>query len=190
MGDDLGGKAVALMASKACRDSGARKSRASSSLCCSRIFIRSAGICQSGIARDIGPRSPRLPEYPTRAQAYERERNRVSFEPGRISPQARPARMARDILVCDESSNSGPTSPSLTLCWRMSPRTTHVPKDKLTGAYNRAIHLERRRELAQLWADLILDGARPAGELLIGAAPVNTKKPARSGLLVDAADVA
>ncbi|OHV63840.1 integrase [Mesorhizobium sp. LCM 4577] len=44
----------------------------------------------------------------------------------------------------------------------------HVPKDKVEGAYNRALHLERRRELAQLWADLILEGARPAHELLVG----------------------
>lgn len=44
----------------------------------------------------------------------------------------------------------------------------HVPKDKVEGAYNRALRLTRRRELAQLWADLILDEARPASELLAG----------------------
>ncbi|WP_208695282.1 MULTISPECIES: integrase arm-type DNA-binding domain-containing protein [unclassified Mesorhizobium] len=44
----------------------------------------------------------------------------------------------------------------------------HVPKDKVEGAYNRALHLERRRELAQIWADLILEGAKPATELLVG----------------------
>lgn len=44
----------------------------------------------------------------------------------------------------------------------------HVPKDKVEGAYNRALHLDRRRELAQLWADLILEGAVPASELLTG----------------------
>lgn len=44
----------------------------------------------------------------------------------------------------------------------------HVPKDKVEGAYNRAQHLARRRELAQIWADLILEGARPALELLTG----------------------
>jgi integrase len=44
----------------------------------------------------------------------------------------------------------------------------HVPKDKVEGAYNRSLHLERRRELAQAWADLILDGARPASNLLGG----------------------
>ncbi|WP_054310025.1 integrase arm-type DNA-binding domain-containing protein [Mesorhizobium sp. 1M-11] len=44
----------------------------------------------------------------------------------------------------------------------------HVPKDKVEGAYNRALHLERRRELAQIWADLILEGARPAADLLVG----------------------
>lgn len=45
----------------------------------------------------------------------------------------------------------------------------HVSKDKVEGAYNRALHLDRRSELAQIWADLILDGARPAHELLNGA---------------------
>ncbi|TIW28756.1 MAG: DUF4102 domain-containing protein [Mesorhizobium sp.] len=44
----------------------------------------------------------------------------------------------------------------------------HTPKDKVEGAYNRALHLERRKELAQIWADLILEGARPAAELLVG----------------------
>jgi len=44
----------------------------------------------------------------------------------------------------------------------------HVPKDKVEGAYNRALHLPRRRELAQSWADLILDGAQPATALLHG----------------------
>ena len=44
----------------------------------------------------------------------------------------------------------------------------HVPKDKVEGAYNRALHLERRRALAQEWADLILKDARPAAHLLGG----------------------
>jgi integrase len=41
-------------------------------------------------------------------------------------------------------------------------------KDKTEGAYNRAEFLDRRRELAQEWADLILKDARPAKDLLIG----------------------
>lgn len=44
----------------------------------------------------------------------------------------------------------------------------HISKDKTEGAYNRALHLERRRELAQAWADLILKDARPATDLLRG----------------------
>ncbi|MDN2581638.1 integrase arm-type DNA-binding domain-containing protein [Aquibium sp. ELW1220] len=44
----------------------------------------------------------------------------------------------------------------------------HVPKDAVEGAYNRALHMARRRELAQLWADLILDGLPPAEDLLSG----------------------
>jgi integrase len=42
----------------------------------------------------------------------------------------------------------------------------HVPDNKVEGAYNRALHLNRRAELAQLWADLILEGAPAAGDLL------------------------
>ncbi|QXX74281.1 integrase arm-type DNA-binding domain-containing protein [Methylovirgula sp. HY1] len=42
----------------------------------------------------------------------------------------------------------------------------HVKGDKTEAAYNRALHLDRRRELAQIWADLLLDGA-PAPAALI-----------------------
>lgn len=44
----------------------------------------------------------------------------------------------------------------------------HVPKDNVEGAYNRALYLPRRVELAQIWADLIMHEAPPAGELLEG----------------------
>jgi integrase len=44
----------------------------------------------------------------------------------------------------------------------------HVPKDKVEGAYNRALHLKRRKELGQLWADIIFDKKKPAAELLLG----------------------
>lgn len=44
----------------------------------------------------------------------------------------------------------------------------HVPKDRVEGAYNRAQHLARRKELAQLWADLIMEGRPPAKDLLFG----------------------
>ncbi|MGN6534770.1 MAG: tyrosine-type recombinase/integrase [Mesorhizobium sp.] len=44
----------------------------------------------------------------------------------------------------------------------------HVPKDKVEGAYNRAQYLDRRRELAQAWADLILKDAVDPVDLLIG----------------------
>lgn len=44
----------------------------------------------------------------------------------------------------------------------------HVPKDKVEGAYNRALHLERRIELAQLWADLIMKDAPEPAALLVG----------------------
>lgn len=44
----------------------------------------------------------------------------------------------------------------------------HVPKDKVEGAYNRALHIERRIELAQLWADIVMHGAPAAASLLVG----------------------
>ncbi len=44
----------------------------------------------------------------------------------------------------------------------------HVPQNKVEAAYNRAEHLARRRELAQAWADLILESAPPAAELIEG----------------------
>ncbi|WP_421505528.1 tyrosine-type recombinase/integrase [Brucella pseudogrignonensis] len=44
----------------------------------------------------------------------------------------------------------------------------HVPKDKVEAAYNRAMYLGRRKELAQLWADMLLKGMTPATELLQG----------------------
>lgn len=44
----------------------------------------------------------------------------------------------------------------------------HVPKDKVETAYNRALYLPRRIELAQEWADLLMQKAPPAAELLTG----------------------
>jgi integrase len=44
----------------------------------------------------------------------------------------------------------------------------HAPDDKAESAYNRAQHLARRRELAQTWADLLLDGAPSADALADG----------------------
>lgn len=42
----------------------------------------------------------------------------------------------------------------------------HVPKDEVEGAYNRALHLQRRGELAQIWADLLTEGLTSADRLL------------------------
>lgn len=44
----------------------------------------------------------------------------------------------------------------------------HTPKDKIEAAYNRALYLPRRKELAQLWADLILKDVKAATDLLEG----------------------
>lgn len=42
----------------------------------------------------------------------------------------------------------------------------HKPKDEVEGAYNRALHLKRRSELAQLWADFITGNLQPPANLL------------------------
>jgi integrase len=42
----------------------------------------------------------------------------------------------------------------------------HVPKDKVEAAYNRPRHMDRRRELAQIWADLLLEGVPPVRTLI------------------------
>ena len=44
----------------------------------------------------------------------------------------------------------------------------HVPKDAVERAYNRAERMDRRTELAQLWADLLMQDAAPADTLLMG----------------------
>lgn len=42
----------------------------------------------------------------------------------------------------------------------------HTPKDKVEAAYNRAEFMERRRHLAQVWSDMLMQGALPAASLL------------------------
>ena len=45
----------------------------------------------------------------------------------------------------------------------------HAPgsaKGTVEAAYNRSVHMERRRELAQTWADLLMEGMPPAMDLL------------------------
>ena len=44
----------------------------------------------------------------------------------------------------------------------------HTPKEKTEAAYNRAEHMRLRREIAQEWADLVMDGMPPAASLLQG----------------------
>ncbi len=41
----------------------------------------------------------------------------------------------------------------------------HVPGNKVEAAYNRSAHLARRKELAQIWADLLMVDQLPAEEL-------------------------
>ncbi len=42
----------------------------------------------------------------------------------------------------------------------------HINKDRVEGAYNRALHMERRRVLAQIWADLLMEGLEDTATLL------------------------
>ena len=42
----------------------------------------------------------------------------------------------------------------------------HVPENKVKAAYDRAGHMERRRELSQEWADLLMDGMIRANDLI------------------------
>lgn len=51
----------------------------------------------------------------------------------------------------------------------------HVPKDDVEAAYNRALYLNRRIELAQIWADLLLEGA-PEPNLLLKAPRKNINR--------------
>lgn len=44
----------------------------------------------------------------------------------------------------------------------------HSPKDKVASAYNRALHLERRRLIAQTWSDIILEGQASIAVLVSG----------------------
>jgi integrase len=44
----------------------------------------------------------------------------------------------------------------------------HVPKDKVEAAYNRAAFMDRRREIAQEWADMLMAGVQPASALMDG----------------------
>lgn len=52
----------------------------------------------------------------------------------------------------------------------------HAPKDRVEAAYNRATYLDRRRELAQEWADLLLVGFKPASDLIGGRRRSNSIK--------------
>ncbi|MGH6614830.1 tyrosine-type recombinase/integrase [Sphingomonas sp.] len=63
----------------------------------------------------------------------------------------------------------------------------HVPKGKVEGAYNRAAYMPRRRELAQVWADLLCDGL-PAPFVLVErpAQPLGAHSRRFNPLAVDA----
>ncbi|MGN6820467.1 MAG: tyrosine-type recombinase/integrase [Sphingomonas sp.] len=64
----------------------------------------------------------------------------------------------------------------------------HIPKEKVEGVYNRAAYMPRRRELAQIWADMLCEGLPDPFVLVARSArPVSTVgsrrfKPAPVGL--------
>lgn len=42
----------------------------------------------------------------------------------------------------------------------------HVPENKVKGAYDRGAYMDERRELAQIWADMLMAGKTPAAALV------------------------
>ena len=44
----------------------------------------------------------------------------------------------------------------------------HAPADMTEAAHDRALHMSRRRELAQEWADLLLEGAAGLDDVAVG----------------------
>jgi hypothetical protein len=44
----------------------------------------------------------------------------------------------------------------------------HVPSNSIEAAYNRAAYMPRRRELAQEWADMLVQDLAPLESLLTG----------------------
>ncbi len=60
----------------------------------------------------------------------------------------------------------------------MLAHTSGGAKGLVEAAYNRAEHMARRREIAQEWADLLLDGLPPAMSLLGGSGSMAHKKRA------------
>jgi integrase len=56
----------------------------------------------------------------------------------------------------------------------------HVPKGKVEGAYNRAAYLQRRRELAQRWAEMLCDGlSKPFALVERAAHPTASRRTRR-----------
>ena len=62
----------------------------------------------------------------------------------------------------------------------------HIPKGKVEGAYNRAAYMPRRRELAQIWADMLCSGL-PAPFVLVQrpAQPTATRSRRFNPVAVD-----
>ncbi|MGV6874521.1 tyrosine-type recombinase/integrase [Pseudochelatococcus sp. B33] len=61
----------------------------------------------------------------------------------------------------------------------------HSPKDKVEAAYNRAAYIDRRRELAQAWADLIMEGQMPLEQVISGPRRAPPLSPGSSSASTD-----
>jgi len=86
-----------------------------------------------------------------------RERDGVFAQPRRLLPSTYAARLAGDFLNSHER-NVAADGPIIEMI------LAHMP-EKVSGAYNRARHIERRREPLQIWADLLMDGRVPTSDI-------------------------
>jgi|GEM_PF-5261466 hypothetical protein len=53
----------------------------------------------------------------------------------------------------------------------------HTSKDKVEAAYNCALHIERRKDLAQIYADLMLEGVPALEDFVNGPVQISKKGP-------------
>jgi integrase len=88
--------------------------------------------------------------------------NRVGFH-GRHVPHG--WRAAFSTIMNEKAERAGRSSDRAVIDLMLA----HVPTNKVEGAYNRAPYMDRRREIAQEWADLLMEGLPPAVGLLLGS---------------------
>jgi integrase len=87
--------------------------------------------------------------------------NRVGFH-GRHVPHG--WRAAFSTIMNEKAERAGRSSDRAVIDLMLA----HIPTNKVEGAYNRAPYMDRRREIAQEWADLLMQELAPAADLLLG----------------------